>query len=236
MRKLTQQEFEKKAHKKHNNQYDYGLSAYEGQAKKKKKKIVIVCSKHGPFYQTAGNHLVGKGCKVCSKYTNPSYSPKPVVDVIRDFQKVHSNKYTYLGILQYTNSHTAIEMLCNTTGQVFKQTPSNHLAGKGCPCCAFSGFDTSKPAILYYLSINDGQAYKVGITNRSVEERFSNTDLGKIKVLFTVEYLEGVHTLNEETRIKKEYTEFKYVGSALLKDGNTELFTKDILRKDTYEQ
>ena len=30
------------------------------------KKVIIICKKHGPFSQIAGQHLMGKGCPKCS--------------------------------------------------------------------------------------------------------------------------------------------------------------------------
>ena len=36
------------------------------------------------------------------------------------------------------------------------------------------GFDYQKKGILYYVSVNDGQAFKIGITNYNVKQRFKN--------------------------------------------------------------
>ena len=231
MKKLTNEEFVNKATKVHNGKYTYTRSEYDG----RHNLVCITCTTHGDFWQSASAHLVGKGCKLCGKANNPAYRPKPIVAVIKDFQAVHGNKYTYIGILDYVNSHTRIKILCNTTGLVFEQTPSNHLSGSGCSCCAISGFDTSAPAILYYLSINDGAAYKIGITNRTVQERFSSTDLSKIVVLSITEYTEGALALKEETKIKKLYKQYRYEGPDILSSGNTELFSIDILGKDKHE-
>lgn len=228
MKKLTNTEFITRSTSIHEGKYLYTKTVYDG----RNNLVCITCPLHGDFWQTASAHLVGKGCKTCGKLNNPSYRPKPIVDVIRDFQLVHGNKYTYIGILDYVNSHTNIKILCNSTGLVFEQTPTNHLAGSGCSCCSTSGFDTSAPAILYYLSINNGEVYKVGITNRTVQERFNNTDLSKITVLSIVEYNEGALALKEETKIKKQYKQFRYNGPDILSSGNTELFSIDILGKD----
>lgn len=228
MKKSTIDEFIVKAQRVHGDIYDYSNAVYNGN----NKKLEIRCKTHGVFWMTAGNHLAGKKCKICSKLTNPSYTPKPIVNVIKDFQKVHGNKYTYIGILDYVNSSTPITMLCNTTGYVFKQAPGNHLSGKGCPCCSTSGFNGTAPAILYYLSVNNGEAYKIGITNRTVQDRFNNGDLARIKILDVVEYPTGTDAQNEETRIKQTFNEYLYKGPNLLSSGNTELFTIDILNKD----
>ena len=53
------------------------------------------------------------------------------------------------------------------------------------------------------MRIETGEAplYKIGITNRSVEERFSR-DLAKIKIIETWEYPFGIEALERETEIR----------------------------------
>lgn len=60
-RKLTTEEFIKKAVKIHGLKYDYSQAEYIGNDKK----LDIVCKKHGIFYQTANDHLQGCGCPKC---------------------------------------------------------------------------------------------------------------------------------------------------------------------------
>lgn len=97
---------------------------------------------------------------------------------------------------------------------------------------AISGFNRNKPAILYYLKVLGGIAYKIGITNRTITERFCKKDLSKIEVLLMIEFANGSDAKKEEARILKQYKNDKYQGTKLLKDGNTELFRYDILNKD----
>lgn len=95
-----------------------------------------------------------------------------------------------------------------------------------------SGFNPKEKAILYYLKVEDGIAYKIGITNRTVIERFNSKDLRKIEVLSIIEFANGQDAKKEETRILKEYKKYKYQGKKLLKNGNSELFSFDILNLD----
>lgn len=88
-------------------------------------------------------------------------------------------------------------------------------------------FQKNEPAILYYLEVTTG-IYKIGITNRSVRERFYG-DNDKIKVLAEVHYLNGADAVSREKEIMEEFKEFKYNGPKILKRGNTELFTKNIM-------
>lgn len=56
MRKLTQEEFIKKAIAVHGSRYDYSKVVYEG----RKKHIVVTCPVHGDFMVTPDSHLSGR--------------------------------------------------------------------------------------------------------------------------------------------------------------------------------
>ena len=104
--------------------------------------------------------------------------------------------------------------------------------GRGCPSCAKNGFQPNKPAILYYLKITTDTnqvLYKIGITNLTVQERFSMEERKIMEVLSITEYAVGSDAYKEEQTILNKYREYAYKGKNILKSGNTELFTKDIL-------
>lgn len=219
--RFTTEHFIAKAKEVHGELYDYSKANY----RQTKLSITITCPIHGEFKQTPHIHLQGSGCVKCRDAnlsdTTKSFIAKAVI--------VHGNVYDYSKVV-YTKSWNKVTIVCPICG-VFQQTASNHLAGKGCNTCKGCGFNKSKPAILYYLSINNGQAYKIGITNRTIEERF-RSDMAYITVLQQTEYLLGKDAYDEEQRILKEFKEFQYIGPNLLKVGNTELFTADILGYD----
>ena len=98
------------------------------------------------------------------------------------------------------------------------------------------GYNPDKIGYLYYLSINNGTAYKIGITNRSIEERFSNDELKIIKILKVTKYENGYECYDKEQEILKEFSYAKYKGDNLLVAGNTELFDRDILLLDNNTQ
>lgn len=109
---------------------------------------------------------------------------------------------------------------------------THHLLGCGCPKCAKHGFNIAKPAYLYYLKITTEDnriLYKIGITNRTVNERFNLTDLSKIEIIKQKLYENGQDALDWETKLKRKYKQYQYIGPDILKSGNTELFTKDII-------
>ena len=54
-------------------------------------------------------------------------------DFIEKAIKVHGNKYDY-SLLKYYNAKTKVKIICSVHN-VFEQTPTNHLTGKGCKKC-----------------------------------------------------------------------------------------------------
>lgn len=134
----------------------------------------------------------------------------------------------------YIDSRTPISHSC-IEGHEWKARPSNILSGSGCPTCSKSGFDINKPAILYYIKIVDSNDtfYKVGITNRTVAERFELDKDKSITVLLEKSFSRGIHARNEEQLILSKFTNERIHMPGLLKSkGNTELFKQDILKLD----
>ena len=149
---------------------------------------------------------------------------------ISDSNIAHGDKYDYSKV-NYINAHVKVTIICPEHGE-FKQRPNNHLRGAGCSSCTKNGFNVQKQAILYYLKITTDTnqvLYKIGITNRTVNERFNLTDLSKIEIVKQKLYDNGQDALDWETRLKRMYKEYQYKGPDILSSGNTELFTEDII-------
>ena len=109
-----------------------------------------------------------------------------------------------------------------------------------CPGCAVSGFDQTKPALLYYLAVltdNSETLYKIGITNLSVQKRFPNIDLARIRVIQTWSYERGAEAAKREVEILQEFSDDLYTGiDVLIGAGNTELFVRDVLDLDSEKE
>jgi hypothetical protein len=173
------------------------------------------------------------GCPLCGIVLAAKKRAIPFHQFVDNAKKKHGEKFTYFEEL-YTSykSHTTI--LCNTCDTRFTTSAQHHAGsdGTGCPNCARYGFSRTKPAYLYYLKVttNNGQVlYKIGITNRTVNERFNLTDLSKIEIIKQKLYAKGQDALDWETKLKQKYSEYQYKGPDILSSGNTELFTEDIL-------
>ena len=214
------------ATEKFGKQYKYDKVQY----KNSKTKVTILCQIHGEFKQTPEKHLMSKtGCHECGKISRAMSKTTSINDFVEKANLKFNFKYDYSNT-KYNKSRNYLDVLCNIDGHgVFSVIANNHLHGQGCPSCNIGGFKMNSPAIIYYLSINNGQAFKIGITNRSVKERFTKKDYKKIQILHQIHYKTGRSAYDEEQRILKEYIMYKYNGEKLLDSGNTELFSRNIL-------
>lgn len=141
--------FIEKARKVHGEKYDYSKVEYNGN----KKKICIICHKHGEFWQKPNQHLNGQGCPDCAcdfLKNNADKMRKTKNDFIDEANKVHNNKYDYSKVM-YKNNHTKVCIICPKHGE-FWQTPINHLKNHGCPICNSSKLEEE---IYTFLKNND---------------------------------------------------------------------------------
>jgi hypothetical protein len=85
--------------------------------------------------------------------------------------------------------------------------------------------------VLYYLKVHTDACtlYKVGITNRTVQTRFTLSDLKLIEVIWVKTFSIGEDAHREESLILQKFAHLRYKGEPVLTSGNTELFTEDVL-------
>jgi len=126
----SQNEFVIDAKIKHENYYDYTLVNYVNS----KLCVDIICPVHGVFKQTPDNHLAGHGCAKCAFVLNSSIMKNVSADKFEnEANETHNDKYDYQNSI-YTRAKDKINISCKIHGE-FKQTPNDHLSGKGCPKC-----------------------------------------------------------------------------------------------------
>lgn len=71
-------------------------------------------------------------------------------EVLNDFEKKHENRYDYKYLEEdYKNSTTKVRIICKEHG-VFKQLPSEHKNGSGCPFCSKTKKLTQDEVILRF--------------------------------------------------------------------------------------
>ena len=127
-KKLTTEQFVKRAKEVHGDNYDYSLVDYKG----KDLKVKIICPSHGIFEQNANSHMRGVICKKCAidkrRHT--------VESLIEKFNVIHDFKYDY-SLIQNLGSLYEIKLsiICPKHG-LFQQSYINHIQKCGCPKCA----------------------------------------------------------------------------------------------------
>ena len=139
------------------------------------------------------------------------------VDFIEKSTAVHNDKYDY-GKSLYINSFTKLTITCPEHGD-FKQIPSSHLQGSGCPKCAKHGFNPAKSATMYAIRSDCGQYMKIGITN-DFKQRFSQLRKATpfdVSVIERIEY-DGQTARQFEKMFHNEFESAGFVGF----DGATE--------------
>jgi hypothetical protein len=146
IRNRTTQKFINEANIIHNYRFDYSKSIFSGY----EKKIEIICQKHGSFWQKAGSHLKGLGCRFCSgRFT------KSTEQFIKDAINIHGDKYDYTCV-EYTKAVNKVKIKCKYHG-IFLQKAANHLNGNGCPRCLHH---ISQSETNWLDSLNISQEYR----------------------------------------------------------------------------
>ena len=143
----TKKEFIEKLNSIHNNKYDYSKINYISTYRD----ITIICPKHGEFNQKAGVHLNGCGCPKCSNLSMIDKLSHNTTFFIKKAKEVHGERYDYSKV-DYSGSFKKIDIICKNHG-VFKQSPSSHLQGQGCPKCKNSKLETQVIQLLNNLNI-----------------------------------------------------------------------------------
>lgn len=209
----------------HGERYDMSKIVY----KNSDTEVTLICDIHGEFNIQPRNLLSGCGCTSCGLLKRDKSLTKSTKDFIQEATNIHKGKGYDYSQTQYTNSKTPVGIVCPKHG-LFYKTPSHHLQGQGCPFCSNTGFKTNRPGLLYYFQVTDGTntAWKIGVTNLSIEDRYTQQEKARMSNIISVWYKDGAECYAEEQRIIKENNTHKYIGPNLLRNGNTELFSADI--------
>lgn len=235
--------------KRYNNKFTYDLSNYKEYVHGK---IKIICPKHGEFYSTPQAHMIcATGCPSCGEEKKNKSKTKDYKNFLTEIHKVHGDKYKYPEIETYYKSRkTILNVICNVHGS-FRISAQKHLSGRMCPKCNIDaaikdnkwvgGYSEElfrlKPALknlpaqIYYLSINDGEYYKIGITRTTIPFRIKGIRAkGKLfgYTMFTVDVLQTKSmTLYEAFRLEQQIIQSNLEFRKITK-WSTELFSKDI--------
>lgn len=131
-RKMTYDEFLKLAKNRHNNKFIYNEET-ERCFNGSHSIIPIICQKHGVFEIEARRHLK-YDCKECSYENRMEKFRSNTEEFIEKARKVHGDDCDY-SLVDYKGASEYVDIICKKCGNIFQQTPNQHLSGRGCPIC-----------------------------------------------------------------------------------------------------
>jgi hypothetical protein len=129
-KKLTTEEFIKRAKAVHGDKYGYDEAVYVN----KRTKVVITCKKHGAFLQLPLSHVNGLNCRACSYEEASKTKSLTTSEFITKSKLKHGERYNYDKV-EYAGTYSPVVVTCVEHGD-FAQSPNSHLSGSGCPTCA----------------------------------------------------------------------------------------------------
>jgi NAD-dependent dihydropyrimidine dehydrogenase PreA subunit len=183
------------------------------------KNIVLVCSVHGNFLTTPSVVKRGSGCSKCSN-TSIEQS-KDRFNIILD-----ELNYSLADGEVYEKDNVKIGLLCHTHG-LFYISPGKLKSGTRCRDCSKNGFQTKKPATIYYLEFfpQPGRSvFKIGITNRTIKERYYGQSSTPYKTIWEYKFICGSECLKWEKRALTAMNKHRCVDKPVNGISNAELF------------
>lgn len=129
-KKVTTEDFIKRAKEVHGDRYDYSESVYVNS----REKVTIICPDHGPFKQRPSHHTNGSGCPACGDVSISKTLTRSTGEFVDLAMKKHTNPTYDYSESEYVNSMTPVVIICPHHGR-FSQLPNSHLQGNGCPSC-----------------------------------------------------------------------------------------------------
>lgn len=241
--------FLERAKDRFGDRFEYNLENYNGLAGNQ---ITVTCSLHGTFTMQPRSHLLSNGCKECGKVKFQEVMTQPYEDVIQQFHEKYNFQYDYPESNRetYKNKKSIIEVICKTHG-MFKKKAQKHLTGQGCFQCRVEemirtnvlvgGYSeelfTNKPelkncpAFLYYLRINNGQFYKIGISRVSIENRIKSakSKARRYNEIIEIDLVYSENATLYECFIKEQSILNQFNYCRVFKPWSTELFSQNVL-------
>jgi hypothetical protein len=241
-------EFLKKIHKKYGNIEITVIGTWLGIVRSK---VNVICPKHGITESTARNLIQPirqYSCQICSIENRLINKVDTKAEIINELNQLFEVKYEYQFPTSYRTKRDSINVICPKHGE-FKRKVQKLLVGQYCSKCKMEnlinnnilvgGYSENlfekKPelkdidGLLYYLEINNGQYYKIGITKCDTSynrvKSLKSKSRGSIKIIkeLKIKKLSLYDAFCIEQKILKENNDLR-----VLRSWSTELFKKDI--------
>lgn len=128
-KKLTTEEFIKKAKLVHGDKYDYSKTIYVNA----KSKVTIFCKTCDKFFDQVADTHYECGCPTCGKNQTGLKKRTSEEDFLKDAFIKHGIKFDY-SRMNYQGLNKKVDIICPIHG-VIHTTPYNHLISSGCFYC-----------------------------------------------------------------------------------------------------
>ena len=148
-KKKTTEQFITEAREIHGDKYDYSKVNYQGN----KKKVEIICQKHGSFFMTPLYHLQWHGCQKCYDERRGNTIRKSNETFIEELKDIYRGLNYDFSKVKYVNSNAKVTIICPNHGE-FNVTP-NHVITRGdaCPYCNESHLERDVNMLLEKLGL-----------------------------------------------------------------------------------
>lgn len=159
-RRLTTEEFVKRANIVNGNKYTYEKAVYITNTTP----IIVTCPRHGDWVTRPANHIsnnkkVSSGCPKCAAEKTSMRCTKSKEQFLKEAKRIHGNKYLY-NKSEYNKTDIPITITCRKHGD-FQQLPYIHLKGHGCPICSSSRGENKIALILDELGLKYVREYVI---------------------------------------------------------------------------
>lgn len=227
--KYSQEDIIQKIKDIHGDKYDLSEIHY----KDTQGKIKLICPKHGTW-ETKVNGILSKGygCPKCRDEENGKRKRLNISE-LKDRSNINYNNKYEVKDIKWEDTCWGL-YYCKDCKEMHWQRAYDH--PKYIPCsCAEQGYKKEKDSLLYYFEFlyENKLYYKIGVTNRTVKDRYRLSDINKItnQIIFP---MKGSKALEWEKLILETYHEYRLstIGTnikPLDSCKNYEIFVKDVL-------
>ena len=194
-----------------------------------------ICS--NPFSTRAADLNRISSCLRCSYKLRGESKRAPISKIKTDCESVGHKFIKTWHVPVKGGSQRWVTVICPKCKKEIDIRFRHLMDGHSCYDCSLEDntyFDRNKPAILYYVrfSLGSDVVYKIGITNRTVSERF-RYDCYPMVTLLEEKFDIGKDAEIKETAILRRFDSFRR-DFGFLRYGNTECFTEDVLKLDRH--
>ena len=213
-KRLTTEQFIKDCIKTHGGgRYSYDRTVYVSIYEK----VEIYCDKCKEyFWQEAHSHRRGFGCNQCGINRTARKKTLTTKQFISDAKKAHGDFYDYSKTV-YKADRWKVEIFCPTCQCYFRQVASDHKQGHGCTNCRRNAFSPTEygnahhEATLYVIHMwgMDENFYKIGITSKSISERFRYLKNYQYEVLYEGSF-SGYDARMLEIKLHSSHKKYRY--------------------------